>query len=123
MLEASELRRLLAAAGQTLRAMILLGVNCGFGNADVATLPKTAIDLKHGWVDFPRGKTGVPRRCPLWPQTITAVQEVILSRPKPRDKAHAGLVFLTKYGRPWRQAEQKAAEEVEVNQKSTPSPR
>ena len=90
--------------------MILLGVNCGFGNADVATLPQKAVDLKRGWVDFPRGKTGVPRQCPLWPQTITAVQEAILSRPKPRDKAHDGLVFLTKYGRPWRQSEQKATE-------------
>lgn len=47
----------LAGAGVQLRAMILLGLNCGFGNADVADLPATAVDLKAGWINFPRPKT------------------------------------------------------------------
>lgn len=57
----TELRAMLAAAGPALRAMILLGVNCGFGNADVGTLPLAAVDLDRGWVDFPRPKTAVER--------------------------------------------------------------
>jgi len=81
--------------------MILLGINCGFGNSDVANLPKKALDLKAGWIDYPRPKTGIPRRCPLWPETVNALREVIGTRPKPKDGADGGLVFITKYGNCW----------------------
>src|SRR5215470_10000031 len=67
MFEEAEVRALLAEAGVQLKAMILLGVNCGFGNADVGTLPLSALDLNSGWVSYPRPKTGVTRRCWLWP--------------------------------------------------------
>jgi integrase len=60
-------------AGELAKAMILLGINCGFGNADCGKLPLSAIDFKAGWVNFPRPKTAVERRCPLWPETITAL--------------------------------------------------
>ncbi len=63
--EADEIRRILAAAGLPLEAMVLLGINCGFGNADCGTLPLSALDLDGGWVDYPRPKTGIDRRCPL----------------------------------------------------------
>jgi hypothetical protein len=53
---AEEIRRMLGAAGQPLRAMILLGINCGFGNADCGRLPLAALDLDRGWVDSPRPK-------------------------------------------------------------------
>jgi hypothetical protein len=36
---ADEVRRMIDAAGLPLKAMILPGVNCGYGNHDVATLP------------------------------------------------------------------------------------
>ncbi|MFH1268467.1 MAG: hypothetical protein ABIK89_22320, partial [Planctomycetota bacterium] len=45
MFEADEIRRMLEAATPHFRAMILLGVNCGFGNNDVATLRLSALDL------------------------------------------------------------------------------
>src|SRR5262249_51356697 len=35
----AEIHRLLAAAGIQLKAMVLLGINCGFGNADCGNLP------------------------------------------------------------------------------------
>src|SRR5262249_47922917 len=47
----------LVRAGTPLKAMILLGINCGFGNADVGRLPLSAVDLDKGWIDFPRPKT------------------------------------------------------------------
>ena len=53
------------AVNPTLRAMILLGVNCGFNNKDCADLPLKALDLDGGWINFPRPKTGIPRRCPF----------------------------------------------------------
>jgi integrase len=96
-----ELRRILDAAGQPMRAMILLGINCGFGATDLAGLAVAAVDLDAGWIDYPRPKTAVPRRCPLWPQTVEALREVIAHRPAPRDEADAGLVFLTRCGQRW----------------------
>jgi integrase len=96
-----EVRRLIDAAGTPLRAMILLAINCGLGNADVGNLPVSALDLERGWLDFPRPKTGLPRRCPLWPETVQALRETLTARPGPKDPADAARAFLTKYGLPW----------------------
>jgi integrase len=101
MFEANELRKILDAAGPPLKAMILLGVNCGFGNADCGTLPSSALDLERGWVSYHRPKTGIDRRCPLWPETVAALREAQARRPEPKDPADAGLVFITKYGQRW----------------------
>ena len=81
--------------------MILLGVNAGFGNADCATLPKSVVDLEGGWIRFPRPKTGIERRCPLWTETMGAMKTTIAERPTPKDAADADLVFVTKYGHRW----------------------
>jgi integrase len=98
---AEEIRRLLDAAGPQLKAMLLLGINGGMGNADCGTLPQSAVDLERGIIDFPRPKTGIPRRCPLWPETVAAIRAALAKRPEPKKAEHAGLVFITKYGQPW----------------------
>ena len=101
MFEAAELRKAIDSASQPLRAMILLGINCGFGQTDVSSLPQSAVDLEGGWIDYPRPKTGIERRCPLWPETIKALREAIANRPKAKDAADADLTFITKYGKRW----------------------
>ncbi len=101
MFDVNEATRILAAGDVQLRAMTLLGLNCGFGNSDVATLPQSALDLDGGWVDFPRPKTGIHRRVPLWPETVEALRLAIAQRPEPKDPADAGLVFLTKQRLAW----------------------
>jgi integrase len=101
MFESAEIRTLLASSGVQMKAMTLLAVNCGFGNADLGNLPLAALDLKSGWVNFPRPKTGIPRRCPLWKETVAAIEAAIKDRTDPKDPAHAALVFVTKYGQPW----------------------
>lgn len=98
---AEEIRKLLDAAGVQLRAMVLLGINCGFGNADCGNLPLAALDLAAGMVNYPRPKTGIPRRCPLWPETVAAIREALAERPEPKKAEHAGLVFITKYHKGW----------------------
>ena len=98
---ADEIRRLLTAATVSLRAMILLGINAGMGNADCANLPLAALDLDKGWLDYPRPKTGVARRCWLWPETVEALRAVLARRAEAKNAEHAGLVFLTKYGESW----------------------
>ena len=101
MFEAKQIRDVLDIASPTIKAMTLLGINCGFGNNDCATLPHDALDLKTGWIDFPRPKTGIHRRCPVWPETITAMEDAITSMPAAKNEADAGRVFITKYGRNW----------------------
>jgi integrase len=96
-----EIHQLLDASGPALKAMILLGINCGFGNADCGKLPLSALDLDGGWVNFPRPKTGIDRRGPLWPETIRAIREALSKRPQPKSSEHADLVFITKYGLSW----------------------
>jgi integrase len=96
-----QIRAMIRKAGQPLRAMLLLGINCGFGNADCGTLPLKALDLATGWVNFPRPKTGTPRRCPLWPETVAALREAIHQRSEPRDPTSAGLAFITSHGLSW----------------------
>jgi integrase len=97
----AEIRAMLAAARPALKAMILLGINCGFGNADCGRLPRAALDLEGGWVSFPRPKTGIARRCPLWRETVEALKAALARRPVPKDPAHEGLVFVTIHGHCW----------------------
>lgn len=104
-----ELRAAIDAAGVPLRAMILLGINCGFGNNDCATLPLSAIDLDGGWIGFPRPKTHVERRCPLWPETVKALRDALAKRPTPKDEQFAGLAFVSKYGNPYVRLSEKGA--------------
>jgi integrase len=101
MFEAADVRRLLDTAGIQLKAMVYLGINCGFGNADCGMLPLTAIDLDRGWINYPRPKTGINRRCALWPETLQALKDALAKRPVPKDEEDTGLVFITKYGQGW----------------------
>jgi integrase len=101
MFESQEIRKMLAAASQPIKTMILLGVNCGFGNADCARLPIQSVDLNDGWIRFPRPKTGVKRRCPLWPETISSLKEVLAKRKPPKNESLKDCVFVTKYGNTW----------------------
>lgn len=77
---ANEVLRLIHECGTHLRAMVYLGINCGFGPNDCAQLPLTAVNLKTGWLDFPRPKTEVDRLCPLWPETVAALEASLAIR-------------------------------------------
>src|SRR5262245_35783461 len=55
MFTAPQIRALIDEAGSpAIKAMILLGINCGFGNTDVGSLTIKALDLDGAWVNFPR---------------------------------------------------------------------
>ncbi len=89
-----EIHAVLDQAGLQMRAMILLGINCGFGNTDCASLPVAAVELGGGWLDFPRPKTEVERLIPLWPETLSAL---VSCRPA-GDSTHW---FMLSDGRSW----------------------
>lgn len=78
-----------------LRAAILLGINTGAGNTDVANLELKHIDLKARWLNYPRSKTGVGRRVPLWAETVAALRTAIAERPAPKHELDADIVLLT----------------------------
>lgn len=102
MLEPAELRLIIGECSSQLGAMVLLALNAGFGQSDVAALPRSALDLEGGWINFPRPKTEIARRCPLWPETVAALRQAIEDRPTPKLADDVDLVFITKYGYRWR---------------------
>ena len=73
MLEPPQLRKLIAEATGALKPAILLGVNCGFNNGDVIQLRPEHI--KGTFLVMHRNKTGINRRCPLWPETLAALED------------------------------------------------
>ena len=87
-----EINTLLAVADTKMKAMVWLGLNCGFGCTDCSELQWKHFDLVNGRVVFPRGKTGVPRDLPLWPETIDALKAV---------SKKGKLVFYTAKGNPF----------------------
>ncbi len=82
MFQAEQIRAMLAKANPQLKAMILLGINCAFGNTDCALITKNKLDLDGGWVNYARPKTGVRRRCPLWKETVDALKIVVAQESK-----------------------------------------
>jgi integrase len=49
MLSREEIRMMIRAAHPRVAAMVYLGIDCGFGNADCGTLPLDKLDLEDGW--------------------------------------------------------------------------
>lgn len=74
MFEAAEIKQLLAATSPNMKALILLGINCGFGQSDCAGLPFSALQLDDGWIQYPRPKTGIDRR---WAATQLEVRAAL----------------------------------------------
>ena len=84
-----EILKLIESADDTWAALILVAINSGSGNTDVAMLSRNDIG-PDGWVEKARNKTGEYRRFKLWPETIEAIDKL----PKHKD----GLVFHSKQG-------------------------
>lgn len=76
LLTAAAFRKLLGKCDKPERAMLLLGLNCAFGNTDIGQLAWHNLDLRKGWVELPRQKTETDRRCPLWSDTVAALRKL-----------------------------------------------
>jgi DNA polymerase-1 len=101
MIAAEDFWRPVDYAGTQFRGMLWLGLNCGFGANDCSQLPRSALDVEPGWVVFPRPKTEINRRCPLWPETIAALEAVRQMRPASAKSEDNSAVFLTRNGLRW----------------------
>ncbi|HBG25829.1 MAG TPA: hypothetical protein DDX75_01890 [Phycisphaerales bacterium] len=87
-----QVSKLLSFADIKMKAMIWLGLNCGFGCTDCAELKWTDVDFTNARVKLPRRKTGIFRDLPLWPETVGALKNI------PR---MGQLVFYTSRGKPY----------------------
>ncbi len=92
-----ELTTLYKAASPQLRCFMLLGLNCGFGNGDIGKME--AKHVQGDWIRFPRPKTQVKRECPLWLETIQAIEATRQTLGK------SNLVFLSSTGGSWHKNE------------------
>ena len=104
-----ELEKLFAVAGVVDTALLLLGLNCGFGNTDIGTLKLCDVDLDAATVSHPRPKTGVERNFYLWPEMVDVLRTYIKNyRGKPVNEKVAELVFVGKRGNPlcWEQIDE-----------------
>jgi integrase len=89
-----QISQVLSVADVKMRAMIWLGLNCGFGCTDCSELKWTDLDLVNARVKLPRRKTGISRDLPLWPETVESLEKI------PRT---GKLVFYTSRGNPYLQ--------------------
>jgi len=97
-----ELEKLFSVAGVTNTALLLLGLNCGFGNTDIGTLKLCDIDLEAATVSHARPKTGVERNFILWFETVNILKAYIKDhRGKPVSQEVGQLVFVNKRGNPF----------------------
>jgi integrase len=81
-----------------LRAAVLLAMNAGLGNSDISGLQVQHLEAEPGWINYGRPKTGVPRRVPLWQETVEAIELASAERPASRSNVDAGCVFLNRRG-------------------------
>ena len=72
----NERYRLFNFADIQMKAMIWLGLNCGFGCTGCSLLKWSDLDFVNGRAKLARKKTGVPRYLPLWPETIKALGNI-----------------------------------------------
>jgi integrase len=99
----ADLRKIIKSASIQFRPLMLLGLNAGIGGSDLAAMTIDMVPKATGeqWIDLPRGKTGTDRRFILWPETVAAIRDYSIWRPRAAKGADCKTLFLTKTGSPW----------------------
>jgi integrase len=107
-LSPDDLRAIIAASSIGFRPLILLAINGGVGNLDLAEMRITQLPNlgdADPWLILPRGKTGTDRRFPLWPETVAAIRDYLPNRPAHAGRSNADRLFLTRHGLAWIRAD------------------
>jgi site-specific recombinase XerD len=84
----AQIHAILDESGVRMKAMVLIGINCGYHNSDCETISLAQLQaaIKTGTIEHAREKTEVERACPLWPETIAALKAWIDRRPQCKSK-------------------------------------
>ncbi|MEO1616824.1 MAG: site-specific integrase [Planctomycetota bacterium] len=98
---ATELHQLIDAADFQMKAMILLGINAGYGNADCGRLLIPMIDFERSWLEGLREKTAIERAAWLWPETVDALKFAIENKHAHAPPSLAENVFVTLRRQSW----------------------
>ena len=106
----AETRLLIESADDQFKAILLLCLSCAFGNSDISNMPRSSLSADGLWVNYPRPKTEIPRRAPLWAEAKAAIERYLPNRPRPAAKEFRDLLFLTRNGTPWVRATIKTVE-------------
>ena len=93
---------LLKACDPVDKAIVMLGLNCGLGNTDIATLQLADVDLEAGTISNNRRKTDSARDFALWPETATCLKAYLKKHrgKHPRTEDIAKLFFIGHKGMP-----------------------
>ena len=97
-----QIHDILAECSPHIRAMVMLGINCGYGPTDIALLELDTFQLAcdTGFIEYARRKTEIARCAWMWPETRQAIDETISVRPEPnKDSEH--LLFIYRDGGSW----------------------
>lgn len=70
-----EIKRMASKATDRTRLYLMLAVNLGYLQKDIATLEPNMVDWETGIVTRDRHKTGVPTKAKLWNSTLALLQE------------------------------------------------
>lgn len=87
-------------ASPHIRAMVMLAINGGYTQRELATLRLDDVDLDSAIIDHYRGKSEARRTVPLWPETVEAIKASLAKRATPKPEAE-GLLFVSIHGNPW----------------------
>ena len=86
-----EVRQLINLASIRTRLYMVLALNLGFTQRDIATLEHSMIDWETGIITRERHKTKVPHKSRLWPSTLELLRGQAVD--------HGGLVLVTENGK------------------------
>ncbi len=75
---AEQIQKLIEKADEQVKLMILLALNCGFGPKDLQDLRWD--HFQGNRVTLPRSKTGICQTYCLWPETLTAIENLRAER-------------------------------------------
>ncbi|QEG42087.1 tyrosine-type recombinase/integrase [Roseimaritima ulvae] len=91
----AEIKKLAEQATPRTKLYLMLGLNCGWTQKDIATLEASMIDWDTRIIERGRSKTGVRSKCRLWPSTLA-----LLERERRNNSKTKGPLLLNANGLP-----------------------
>jgi len=105
-----QIDQVIKLAPKSIKAMILLSINCGVGPADLGRLHWRHVNMETGELNMPRGKTGQERHGYVWKRTrklMLQTRQLKHNRLAYEREGEDALIFVTRKGLPFFREEEK----------------